>query len=400
MKGMLRASGPGPVPAADDLAEFRRRVRGVVADFSSQAPKWESAGHLPRELFEALGETGAFSRRWRLGAVAGLPYARALVEELVILNGGAALAVSLHSELFVHALQRFGGENHSDVLRQALAGAVIGCTAITESHGGSDVAAIRTKAVPVERGWHLVGAKRYTTNVGVADNVLVLAGTGSGGPSYTLFRVPLDHPGVRVTGFFSTLGMRAADTGAIELDAVLSGDHVVGRPGGGMQQVLKILDFERIAATAGLVAGARHALRLGRAYMRTRTQFAKRLYDHQALRHAFAERWADVEAAAALLDAACAAGRGNQLEHHLVAAAKLVAARNCADAVDHVLQVLGGRGYTDAYPVERYYRDIRLTRIGGGTDEMMREIISTTLDITDPEISAVLASLADDDVPR
>jgi len=83
-----------------------------------------------------------------------------------------------------------------------------------------------------------------------------------------------------------------------------------------------------------------------------------------------------------------------------VAAAKLVAARNCAGAIDDVLQLLGGRGYTDAYPVERYYRGIRLTRIGGGTDEMMREIISTALDVTDPAMSALLVRLAGDDVPR
>jgi alkylation response protein AidB-like acyl-CoA dehydrogenase len=400
MTGLPVTPAQPPAAAPNELDEYRRRVRGAVAALAPKAPEWESAGHLPRELFESLGAVGAFSQRWRLGPLKGLPYARALVEELAVFNAGAALAVSLHSELFVHALQRFGGEAQAGALQQALDGRLIGCMAITEPEGGSDVPSLSTRAVLSSDGWHLTGSKRYTTNIGVADNVLVLANSGSTGSSYTLLRVPLGHPGIRVTGFFGTLGVRAADTGALDMDATLPAGHAVGRPGNGMAQVLKLLDYERVAAAAGLIAGARHALGLARAHLRTRTQFGKRLYDHQALAHAFADRWADVEAAAALLDATCSAGRGNQLPHHMVAATKLVAARTCSAAVDQALQFFGGRGYTDAYPLERYYRDARLTRIGGGTDEMMREIIATTLDVEDPRMSALLAEFADGDVPR
>jgi alkylation response protein AidB-like acyl-CoA dehydrogenase len=125
-------------------------------------------------------------------------------------------------------------------------------------------------------------------------------------------------------------------------------------------------------------------LHLAMAYMRERKQFGKRLFDHQALRHRIVDRWAEVEAAAALLERACQSARGNYLPHHEVAAVKLVAARSCGGAIDEALQIFGARGFTDAYPIERMYRDARLTRIGGGTDEVLREIVALYLDAEHP----------------
>jgi alkylation response protein AidB-like acyl-CoA dehydrogenase len=121
--------------------------------------------------------------------------------------------------------------------------------------------------------------------------------------------------------------------------------------------------------------------------MRERRQFGKRLFDHQALAHRLADRWAETEAATALVDAACQAARGDQLPHHLVAAAKLIAAKTATAAADEAIQLFGGRGYTEDYPVERMYRDTRLARIGGGTDEMLRQIICTHLDVPDAAAS-------------
>ncbi|QMU67189.1 acyl-CoA/acyl-ACP dehydrogenase [Streptacidiphilus sp. P02-A3a] len=378
---------------------FRARVARVVRPYIPQMGEWEQEGHIPREFFRALGAAGVFRERWQHGAAPGLPLARVLTEELAVHNGGAALAVSLHSEVFVHVLHGYG-DRHGDTLEQALDGIAIGCAAITEPGGGSDVAGMSTQAVRTTDGWHLTGTKRYTTNVGRATHALVVARTGAASNACTLFLVPLDRPGVRIAGFFTTLGVRSADTGGLELDVRLGIEDVVGRPGTGLLTLLKVLDFERIAAVSGLVAGARHALRLAAAHMRRRTQFGKRLYDHQALRHQLADAWSGVEASAALLDIACRPARGGQPTHHLVAAAKLVGSRNCAAAVDVALQVLGARGYTDAYPVERLYRDMRLTRIGGGTDEMMREIISASLDMADPEMNLLLDDLAMGEGPQ
>ena len=376
---------------------YRERAREVVRSFAPDAPEWERAGHLPRALFTALGSAGIFRDRWRHGAVSGLPFARAMVEELALVNGGAALAVSIHSEVFVNALYQFGGSRHHEVLQRALGGEAVGCIAATEAGGGSDLAAIRVQATRTTSGWHLDGAKCFTTNAGRASHALVLARTAGHGQEFTLFLVPLDAHGVRIKGFFNTLGVRSADTAAIEFDVDLPESAVVGRPGSGMFFILKVLDFERVAAATGLVAGARYALGLAVAYMRDRTQFGKRLFDHQALRHRLTDRWAEVEAAAALLDRACEPVRGTFLGHHQVAAAKLVAARSCGAAIDEVLQVFGARGFTEAYPLERMYRDARLTRIGGGTDEVLREIISLHLDVEHPGLRSALDELRRND---
>lgn len=187
---------------------------------------------------------------------------------------------------------------------------------------------MRTSARRVpDGGWHLTGEKRFTTNVGRATHVMVLARTGPGENAFTLFVVPLERPGVRVTRFFDTLGVRSADTGGVEFDVRLTEDEVVGRVDAGLMYALKLLDYERLAATVGLVAVGRAALGMAAVHLRERTQFGKRLFDHQALAHRLADRWAEVESAAALLDTACRTARGDHLPHHLVAAAKLVAAR-------------------------------------------------------------------------
>ena len=366
-----------------DSAGFRSRVRDIFEPFSEHTGEWEKDGHLPRELFAAFGKAGIFRDRWALGAGGGLPLARALFEEIAPLNGGAMLALSIHTEVFVHALRVYGGRPHEDIVDEALAGQVIGCVALTEPGGGSDLYSMGTSATRDGDCWRLTGVKRFTTNVGRASHVLTLARTGTGEHAFSLFLVPLDSPGVTVTRFFDTLGMRSADTGGLEFDVRLDERAVVGRRDAGLVYVLKLLDYERIAAAFGLVATARAALALTAAYLRERVQFGRRLFDHQAIAHRLADRWAETEAAAGLVDAACHAIRGDQLPHHLVAAAKLIAARTTAAATDEAIQVFGGRGYTEDYPLERMYRAARLARIGGGTDEMLRQIICTHLDVPD-----------------
>jgi alkylation response protein AidB-like acyl-CoA dehydrogenase len=389
-----------PEPTTADIARFRAGLVEALHPLVSEADRWECDGHLPRELFEVLGRMGIFRERWRCGPLGGLPLARAMVEELAVRNAGAALATSLHSEVFLHALTVYGDDRHQATREAALDGLAVGCTAITEASGGSDVpGSVETSAVRDRDGWRVCGTKRFITNAGRATHALVLAKGGLGAAGFTLFLVPLDHPGVTVTGFFRTLGMRSVDTGAIELDTALPDQMVVGPPGAGLGMMLRMLDFERLAAATGLVAGARHTLRLAAAYMRQRTQFGKRLFDHQALRHRLADSWVQVESAAALVDRASQPKQG-RLAHYLVAAAKLATARACGAAVDESLQIFGGRGYTEAYRLERYYRDSRLIRIGGGTDEIMREIIAARLDAEDEEIETLLSSLAQADVAR
>jgi alkylation response protein AidB-like acyl-CoA dehydrogenase len=380
-------------PQLSTVDGYRTRVRDAFAPYADHTRDWELAGHLPRELFVALGAAGLLRDRWAAGPAGGLPLARAMAEELSPRNGGVALALSIHSEVFVHALHRFGGPAHASTVDAALAGEVVGCVAFTEPTGGSDLYAMRTNASRTADGWRLTGTKRYTTNAGTATHVLLLARTGPGAQAFTLFLVPFERDGVRVTRFFDTFGMRSADTGELVFDLDLAAADVVGRVDAGLLYSLKLLDYERIAAATALVAGARTALALATAHLRGRTQFGKRLFDHQALAHRLADRWADLESASALTDHACRSARGDHLPHHLVAAAKLVAGRTGQAAIDEAIQFFGGRGYTGDFPVERMYRDARLVRIGGGTDEMLRQILAMHLDVPDPGARAYLDRL-------
>ncbi|SDJ46471.1 citronellyl-CoA dehydrogenase [Lentzea albidocapillata subsp. violacea] len=367
-----------------NVDDYRAEIRRVIAGLVPCMPSWEEDGHLPRELFRALAAAGAFRERWALGPVGGLPLARVLVEELAVHNAGAALAVSLHSEVFLHALHRAGGQ--AEILEGALDGSVIGCAAVTEPGAGSDVPAVTTSARREGDRWRLTGTKCLITNAGRATHVLVLARTGDA-RSFGLFVVPLS--GVTPTRFVPTLGVRSADTAVLDLDVTVPSTAVVGNPRAGLVQLLRVLDFERLAAAAGLIATARAAMALALAHMRDRTAFSARLFDHQVLRHRMAWHWARVSAVAALLDVAMTPVHGDEVSHSAVAAAKLVAARDCADAVDAALQAFGGRGYTEDFPLARMYRDVRLTRIGGGTDEMLCEVIAANLD-TDDSLSATL----------
>jgi alkylation response protein AidB-like acyl-CoA dehydrogenase len=193
--------------------------------------------------------------------------------------------------------------------------------------------------------------------------------------------------------------VRSADTAALSIDTTLTSADLIGRPGSALRVTLTLLDFERLGAAAALLAGAEKAVRLAAAWARRRTQFGSRLFDHQALRHRLADRWADVYAARSALDATCRRLWEPSLPHVEIAATKLLAARAASLAVDETLQIFGARGYTTVYPAEEMYRDVRLTRIGGGADEMMREIIATSLDIADPKAAGLLDAYEAADFP-
>lgn len=383
-----------------DPGEYRERVRVALKPFIQQFPSWEQEGHLPAQFFAALGELGLFRDRWRQGAADGHHLARALLEELAPLNAGAALAVSIHSEVFTHALARFGGVAQQGLLEEALAGRAIGCFAATEAGGGSDLPGLKATATQTGEKWHLRAEKRFITNAGRGTHVLVLANSVTGRQGPCLFCVPLDRPGVTVRGFYQTLGVRSADTAALSIDTTLTSADLIGRPGAALLVTLTLLDFERLAAAEALLAGAEKAIRLAAAWGRRRTQFGSRLLDHQALRHRLADRWADVYAARSALDATCCRLWEPSLPHVEIAATKLLAARAASLAVDETLQIFGARGYTSVYPAEEMYRDVRLTRIGGGADEMMREIIATSLDRADPQSAALLDAYEAADFPN
>ncbi|MCA1712747.1 MAG: acyl-CoA dehydrogenase [Actinobacteria bacterium] len=393
MQATIAAPSGGGDVLVVQVETYRQRVRAVAQSFVDEVDGWEQAGHLPAELWQRLGEAGLFRDRWQEGPTQGLPFARVLTEELALLCGGAALAVSLHSELFVHALVVHGAGSVAPVRDAALDGHAIGCVALTEPRGGSDLLALETSCQRTPHGWRVTGEKVFTTNLGTATHALVLA-RNQDAASHTMLLVDLTAPGVTRGHYYDTLGVRSTSTGSLKLDALLPPDANVGPGGAGMLVALRLLDYERLAACAGLLSAADYAMSLAVARMRDRRQFGQRVLDHQAMRHRAASHWVDLAAARALVDKAYVPTRSGHPSHHDVAAAKLLCGRVCGAAADFALQAFGGLGFTTDVPLERIYRDMRLTRIGGGTDEMMLDIVAAAVDSPNAAASTELARLA------
>lgn len=389
-------------PAIDQgFEDYLGKVREFTSRWAGQAPSWERAGHLPPELFADAGESGLFADRWRPGPRAGLPMGIALTRNLAEVNGGASLAVSLHSEAFVHALHiaisRWGCDFEA-TYEAALRGLVIGCLALTEPTGGSDAHSLRTLATPVPGGWQLRGEKRYITNAGVATHAIVFATVeGTRREALGAFLVSLNAPGVERVGYFPTLGLLASDTTHLRLDTFVPSHRCVGSPGRGLVVLMGCLQFERVSVSAQLLAAASISFQLSRSFLRRRVQFGSRLIEMQALRHRLADCWTDLCAAEALFHKTVSGVIGGTAGGGETAVLKLNSARVAARLADEALQFFGGRGYTSNYPLERIYRDVRLGRIGGGTDEIMREIIGSSLDVPDAPTDALLDRLDAED---
>lgn len=389
-------------PLGPEHLAFRERLRAALAPWEDLAGDWEVEGHLPREIFAVLGDAGVFRERWAPGRTGGLPFAVVIAEETARVSSGLGLAVTLHSEVFVGLLSRLARSPEQIALRdRALAGQAIGCFAITEPTGGSDVAAVRTRARRTSGGWELQGEKRYTSNAGRATHAALLANIEDfpANRDLGLFVVPLDAPGVEVTGFYPKAGTHSCDAAHVVLATRLGSDALLGTPGLGLLYVMQSLELERIAVSAQLVLASRTAVRLAVGYLRRREQFSRHLSEMQALRHRLADMTARVWSAESFLASVVLAALEGRDVGHETAGLKLTCAATAAYTIDESLQMFGGRGYTANYPLERMWRDVRLARIGAGTDEVMRELIASAVDRPDAEADAVLDWLEAHDVP-
>jgi alkylation response protein AidB-like acyl-CoA dehydrogenase len=296
------------------------------------------------------------------------------------------------SRLHTSVMTAFTDEH--DLFRSHLRDLMAGWTAAVVDTGGSAVAKVRTRAARTPHGWRLHGEKRYTSNAGTASHVLLLARTDAG---LSTFIVALDQPGVEICGFYGKLGTNTCDAAHIRFDVELPDDAHLGTTGMGFVAAVQALELERIAVSAQLLIVARFALRLVTAYARRRLQFDKRLIDHQALAHRLADLESEATAVESYLNSMMLCALGGKSIGHLAAGLKLRAGALASRALDEAIQILGGRGYTRNYPIERMWRDARLGRIGAGTDEVMRELLVSKLDGPDPAFESLLAMLEQGD---
>lgn len=384
-------SSPHAIFGADHDA-LRASVRRFVdTEVRPHVDEWERAGRFPDELFRRCGELGFlglhYDERWG-GSGGDLAAGIVFVEELARCGAGAIpMAISVQTDMATPALAEFGTDDQRERwLRPAIAGTKIGAIAITEPDAGSDVAAITTRAVRDGDVWRVDGRKMFITNGARADFLTLVAKTdpAAGHAGVSLFVVDTSLPGVTVSRQLEKLGMHSSDTAEIALDdvAVPHADLIGLEPGAGFGQLMWQLQYERLAGAAACVGHAAQVLEDTIAYARSRTTFGRPIGSHQVIAHKLADAATELEAARSLLYSTAWRVMHDEYPVAEISMTKKYCAQVQHRLVDACVQVFGGAGYLEETPVARAYRDARLQRIGGGTDEIMNEVIAKRLGIS------------------
>jgi len=371
-------------PFAREHAELRTSIRSFVErELAPRADEWEEAGDFPDEVFRRMGELGYLGLSYpeEYGGGGGDYLCQiVLAEEMSGCgSGGVAMAVAVQTDMAVPPILKFGTEEQKrSYLVPAIKGEKIFCLGISEPDAGSDVAGIRTTAKKVDGGWVVNGQKLWITNGRRADFMTLVAKTDrdAGHQGISLFVVDTTTPGFEVRRTLDKLGMRTSDTAEIVfIDMFIPDEALLGREGEGFYNISWELQGERLVGAAGAIAGARRTFDVAVAYARQRTAFGQAIGKHQAVRHMLAEVATEIEAARQLVY--LAAWKVNRGEYSVreISMAKLLTGETAWKTADTAMQIFGVHGYQMELPIQRAWRDARLIRIGGGTDEIMRDVI-------------------------
>jgi alkylation response protein AidB-like acyl-CoA dehydrogenase len=374
-------------PEHEEFRAFCRRF--VESELAPHALDWEREGSFADWVFKRIGELGLLGLRYpvEVGGQGGdWGHAIVLAEEMARCgSGGVGMAVAVQSEMATPPILKFGTEEQKErYLVPAIRGEKIACLGITEPNAGSDVASIETTSVRDGDDWIINGRKTFITNGVRADFCLLVTRTDkpAGYEGFSLFLVDADLPGFTVSRELDKLGMRSSDTAELAFDDVrVPADALLGTEGQGFPQIMWELQGERLIGVAGSIAGAQLAMDRTLEYAKERRAFGRPIGSFQVNRHKFAEMATELEAARQLTyDTALAWERG-EYPVKQISMAKLFAGIVVSRVMNTCLQLHGGAGYSADLWVERGWRDARLLRIGGGTDEVMREIISRAIGV-------------------
>jgi alkylation response protein AidB-like acyl-CoA dehydrogenase len=366
--------------------ELRRSVRSFVEkELLANAEAWEADEAFPREIFQRVGELGLFGMKYpeTVGGSGPDALADAVVTEEFARCGSAGVSSSLgaHKDLACLYVYNFGNaEQHARWLTPALEGRLVGALGVTEPDAGSDVAGIKTRAKRDGDDWILSGAKTFITNGAWADFVVVAAKTDpdAGHQGITLFVVDTETPGFEARRI-RMLGWRSGNTGEISLQDVRVPDaNRLGDEGSGFYAIMQNFAWERLIMALGQVAGAERTYELAKAYALDRSAFGRPVGKFQVWRHRFADMATRIEAGRALTYGALRMYANGENPIREVAMAKMYTSEVAFHVADECVQIHGGYGYMMEFPAQRAWRDSRLGPIGGGTSEIMKEIIGKT----------------------
>ena len=366
---------------------LRQLARDVVAkEVAPNVAQWEQDGELPRSLHTTFADAGLLGVSFpeEVGGGGGDAVDTAIVTEEVILGGGTGGVVA---SLFTHgiAVPHMARSGSPDLVeryvRPTLEGRLIGALAITEPGGGSDVAGLRTRAVRDGDAWVVNGSKTFITSGVRADFVTTAVRTGGEGyGGISLLVVDKGTPGFTVDRQLDKMGWRCSDTAELGFaDVRVPAGNLVGEEGSGFLQIVQQFQSERLGLAVQAYATAQRCVDLTLQWVRDRETFGRPLASRQVVKHKLADMQRAAWTAKVVTRAAMAAWQATGDAVLEVSMAKNEACERCDFVVDQAVQLFGGTGYLRDSEVERHYRDSRILRIGGGTDEIMNEVIAKSL---------------------
>lgn len=369
-----------------DHEQVRKALKEFVdKEINPNVDEWEEKGKAPlHDIFKKMGELGFLGIRYdtKYGGE-GLDYWYDLIflEEINKADcGGVPLAIMVQTHMATPAIDTFGSEYLKETyLKPAIKGELVSAIAVTEPDAGSDVAALKTTAIKDGDHYILNGSKTFITNGTQADFLTLLARTSDkpGYHSFSLFVVPTNSEGFKVSRKLDKLGMRSSDTAELFFDNMkIPAENLIGTEGEGFIHQMQQFQHERFSALPGAYVLARKLIAETTEYLKKRVVFGKPLISQQVLRHQFADWLAEAEAL-------------EHLTHHIirmkmekmdvskeVSMGKLLAAKLYQAVSVGCCQMYGGAGFMNEIPISRAFRDSRLISVGGGANEVMREIIT------------------------
>ena len=382
--GVEARQSANPFALTEDQEQLRREVQGFAArEIAPNVSKWDEAGEFPMDVVKELGRMGL------LGVIfpveyggAGLGYVDYMlaIEELSSVDGSIGIIVAAHNSLCTNHIFVAGNEEQRRKYIPRLAsGEWLGAWGLTEPGSGSDAAGARTTAVRSGDKWVLNGSKTFITNGHYADAAVVIAVTDreQGTHGLSAFVVEKGTPGFRAGKKENKLGLRASDTSELIFeDCEISAENLLGAEGQGFVDSMRILDGGRVSIAALALGMAKGALQASLKYVKQRRQFGKAIAEFQGIQWKLADMATELDAARLLtLRAAMMkdAGQKTTLESSM---AKLKASEVAVKICDEAVQLHGGYGFIKDYPVEKFYRDVKLCTIGEGTSEIQRMVIA------------------------
>ncbi len=371
------------------LSADQREIQGLARDFARAeiepyAADWDREHRFPRELYGRLAELGLMgvcTPEEYGGAGADFLSYILVLEELSRADAGVGVTVAVHTSAVTLPILNFGSDEQRSRFVPPLArGEVIGAFALTEAESGSDAGSLRTRAESHEDGWRISGAKQFISTAEYAGTFLLFARTNpdlAGARGVSAFILDADH--VRVTGSEEKLGLNSSTTNSIVVDAEVGRDRLLHDENRGFRVAMATLDGGRIGIAAQALGIAQAAYDVARAYALERRQFGKRIADFQAIQWKLADMATEIDAARLLVYRAAWLKEQGEPHTEAGAKAKLFASEMARRQTGEAIQILGGYGYTKEFPVERYYRDAKITEIYEGTSEIQRLVIARSI---------------------